>query len=36
MFKGLYLYFSQFELEEVRACWAHKHGRKEFGVWFHL
>lgn len=34
--RGLYLYFSQLELEEVRAGGSHKHGREKLGVWFHL
>lgn len=31
-----YLYFTQLELEEVRAGGSHKHGKEKFGVWFHL
>lgn len=36
MKRKLYLYFSQLELEEVRAGGSHKHSGEELGVWFHL
>lgn len=31
-----YLYFGQFELEEVGAAGSHKDCREQLGVWFHL
>lgn len=34
--RGLYLYFSQLKLEEVRARGLHKHSREKLGVGFHL
>lgn len=34
--RELHLYFSQLELEEVRAGGSYEHSREKLGVWFHL
>lgn len=36
MKRGLYLYFSQLELEQIWAGGSYKRGREKLGVRFHL